>query len=130
MRRRATFKPLSFEQWQDMLLADPSLCPTKIYCRSCDGSGESECCSCGHERECEDCDGWGQLEWAHLTENQRRLELTQAMYAEAVIRDAEAWARYLGGEPAEDLASAGFRVWTELPTRTLRAATNAQGVHQ
>jgi hypothetical protein len=30
-------------------------------CWNCYGSGENECCECGHDRECEECDGTGSL---------------------------------------------------------------------
>jgi len=32
---------------------------SKKECDRCDGTGEIECCECGHESECQDCDGEG-----------------------------------------------------------------------
>ena len=33
----------------------------EIPCQKCDGTGEIECCECGHFKECPACDGEGQL---------------------------------------------------------------------
>jgi RecJ-like exonuclease len=39
-------------------MADPHE-DVQITCRLCDGEGRTECCECGHMRDCEECDGEG-----------------------------------------------------------------------
>lgn len=127
MRRRPTFNPLSFEKWQEKMLADASICPTHVDCLECNGSSFTECCECGHERECEDCDGTGRMLWSGLTDAQRARYLTRNRYAEAVCDDALAWGRWLNREPAADLISIGLRCWTDVRSRKLRASVDGQG---
>lgn len=123
---KRSFRPITYEAWREQALVSRSP-DDEVDCPDCGGEGDTECCECGHERECDTCDGTGQTTWEELTEAQKNRLLTLRAYESAVLADAQAWARWLGTDSAQELAHAGFRVWSSVSSRQLHAAAGSQG---
>lgn len=125
----AAFRPISFDQWREVALAN--FAPTtEVDCPDCHGVGHCECDSCGHDRECDTCDSTGKVTWDELSDAQKNRLLTREAYAQAVLRDARAWASWLGRDAMAELVSAGFRVWSEVRSRQLRVSPGGAGALQ
>lgn len=56
----------------------------EISCDSCDGSGSTECCECGQDRDCTDCDGRGTWDGPVSEYVPRRAEYYRKIYQDVV----------------------------------------------
>lgn len=113
----ARFRPLSYEQWRDHMLANTS--PDELVeCPECHGDQMTECCECGGERECDNCDD-GRVPLAELSPSQAAAYFSRHRYEAAVLSDGLAWARWCNTEPAEVMTAAGFLVASNVRTRRL-----------
>lgn len=118
------FRPLTFEQWREHGMANTP--PDELVdCPECSGSKFTECCECGNDRECDNCDENGKVEFSELSGSDKLLMFSLGRYRTAVLEDGKAWANWHGRDPAIDLFKAGFRVYTMVATRSLHIAGGA-----
>lgn len=121
----ARFKPLTYEQWRDHMLATMPA-DELVDCPECDGEQVRECCECGHERECRECED-GKVPFAELNASQQQAHFHRGRYEAAVLADAIAWGNWCSTEPAEALTAAGFLVATRVSSRQLEIVGRGQG---
>lgn len=121
------FNPIGFIEWQDRMVADPSGADieAKQECEECQGSGEIECCECGHDRECPECDGKGTIGIDLKDPYELRRYFNEDRYRAALIVDAMAMAAFLGRDLTELLNDSGFTVYGSLRSRALIAEREA-----
>lgn len=122
----AQFKPIGYQQWRQRML-DTTPADELVRCPDCRGDGYTECCECGSDRECETCED-GKVRFCELDSTGHASLFSRTDYLQAVAADGIAWARWCGQEPFRVLASAGFRVYSQVRDRALQIDFNQEGV--
>ncbi len=111
-------KVASYEEWMER--ERESKKPDDLVdCYECDGTGESECCECGHERECPVCEGDSKIRWDEVPEREWPHYFSRSRYLEAVKADLTALAGWLAKPPEAVFIEAGFVPYTHARTKKL-----------
>tara|TARA_R100001480_G_scaffold146109_2_gene144556 strand:- start:17674 stop:18000 length:327 start_codon:yes stop_codon:yes gene_type:complete len=104
-------KVISYEEWKRQVeLAHKDDEP--VQCEECCGEGHQEC-DLGHEHECQECDGLGNVPAA---------DTSRRAYANDLASDLQAMLDWCGKIPAEIESSSGLSmaVYSDIKTRKLR----------
>ena len=114
----AVFSPISYERWVETMMESMEE-DAEVDCPDCNGSGESECCECGHEKVCDTCSESGKVGWGELTKQQQQAHLSKSIYVSALLKDADDFAKWVGGSQLTLLAAAGYAPRSLLPSKRL-----------
>jgi hypothetical protein len=90
----------SYEDWAVNSKEDFYETHEKVVCYACNGEGETECCECGHEKECHECEGVGFF-FEHLITGQEVCEFVPSRYKyyRVMMGELSRLARWQGKSP-------------------------------
>lgn len=90
----------TYEVWKENAEALFKETHRKESCDECSGSGEVDCCECGHERECQECDGKGEVYFNHGDpHSKKRPSFSPSDYYKTIMKELTMVAKWQGKSP-------------------------------